>query len=194
MYAKGLIWIRRYNLRIAREKEKWTERLACVRSRLDCRNGGDFLEVVGNSFELDGMNNIFQGLINSSLKEPKKIFLYDGVGALISAFFLGVVLVYFQEHIGIPKNTLYLLASFPILFFVYDVVCFFIVEKKMSIAIYILAIMNFLYCILSIVLALFHSVTIMPLGWIYIVLELLVLALIIIVEFKLSKRLARTKS
>ena len=37
---------------------------------------------------------------------PKKLFLIDGIGAVLSAFLLGVVLVKLQSLIGMPTNHL----------------------------------------------------------------------------------------
>jgi hypothetical protein len=41
----------------------------------------------------------------------KKIFLIDGIGALLSAVFLGVILVKFEESFRMPRTILYLLSS-----------------------------------------------------------------------------------
>ncbi len=45
--------------------------------------------------------------------KPKQLFLLDAFGALLSAFFLGFVLVKYQVYIGMPENVLYILALIP---------------------------------------------------------------------------------
>ena len=55
-------------------------------------------------------------LITIAELNPKKLFLIDGFGAIISAFLLGVVLVKFEEKIGVPVSVLYLLATIPLFF------------------------------------------------------------------------------
>ena len=66
-------------------------------------------------------------LITKAKLNSKKLFLIDGFGAIISAFLLGVVLVKFQEKIGVPVSVLYLLATIPVFFAAYDFYCY---QKK----------------------------------------------------------------
>lgn len=42
---------------------------------------------------------------------PKKLFQIDGLGAILSAILLGIILVRFERFFGIPVSTLYFLAS-----------------------------------------------------------------------------------
>jgi len=56
---------------------------------------------------------------------PKKLFLFDGFGAILSALLLGVVLVELESIFGIPRKTLYFLAFLPCLFATYDFFCYF---------------------------------------------------------------------
>ena len=68
---------------------------------------------------------IFEKTINKFTSTPKQLFILDGLGALLSAFLLGVVLVKLESVFGIPKNTLYFLAFLPCLFAIYDFYCYF---------------------------------------------------------------------
>lgn len=54
----------------------------------------------------------------------KQLFLIDGLGALVSAFMLGIILVYLEPIFGIPKQVLYFLAMLPCCFAVYDAYCY----------------------------------------------------------------------
>lgn len=60
----------------------------------------------------------------------KTLFAIDGLGALLSVFLLGVVLVQFESLFGMPKETLYFLAFLPCLFAVYDLVCYLNVKRN----------------------------------------------------------------
>lgn len=59
-------------------------------------------------------------LIGKIELEPKQLFLIDGLGAILSAILLGLVLVRFERIFGIPSSTLYFLAIIPIFFAIYD--------------------------------------------------------------------------
>ena len=79
----------------------------------------------------------------------KTVFLFDGVGALMSALILGVVLPAYQEFIGMPAHILYVLCSAPAVFSIYDFYAFKYAEhedpkwfKRMIIA-------NVSYCVVA---------------------------------------------
>lgn len=118
----------------------------------------------------------------------KKLFLIDGIGALLSIFLLGVVLVKFESYFGMPKPTLYFLAFWPCLFFIYDMLCFFLAKQKLNILLKGIAFANVGYCILSVVTAIFHYSSITYLGWIYISLEIIIVLIIASIEFKVANK------
>lgn len=120
----------------------------------------------------------------------KKYFLIDGLGALVSAFLLGVVLVQFEWFFGIPKSALYLLAFLPCLFAVYDFYCYFRVNRTLATFLKGIGILNLLYCCLSIGLAIQHQELITKYGWFYIIIEVLIVAFIGIIELRAAKRSA----
>lgn len=135
---------------------------------------------------------IFSEEMEQLSKQYKKLFILDGIGALISAFFLGIVLVIFQEHVGIPANSLYILALFPIFFFIYDSCCYLKVTTPSSAAFHlrIVAILNLLYILLSIGFTVYHFSLIKQLGFIYIVCEILIISCIAFIELKVAKTIA----
>lgn len=121
--------------------------------------------------------------------KPKNLFLIDGVGALVSAFFLGVILVRFEWFFGIPASILYYLAILPVFFAIYD---FFSYQKdNQQIAPYLrgIAILNLLYCCLSIGLTIYHQETITIWGWLYILNEIIIIVSLVIFELKTAKKL-----
>ena len=59
-------------------------------------------------------------MLEKFISHPKKLFLIDGLGAILSAFLLGYVLVKLERVFGIPSKTLYFLATLPMFFVIYD--------------------------------------------------------------------------
>jgi hypothetical protein len=113
-------------------------------------------------------------------------FFFDGIGALTSAFLLGIILVKFESYFGIPKNTLYLLASIPCVFAVYDFYCYFRIKNKLGQYLKGIAVANVLYCFLSIGLASHHSSFLTSLGWVYIIGEVVIILILVTIELRAS--------
>lgn len=118
----------------------------------------------------------------------KNLFLLDGLGAILSAFLLGIVLVKFESYFGIPKKTLYFLAALPCFFMIYDFFCYFKIKKKLGKFLKVIAIVNLLYCCLSIGMAIYHQQVITNLGWIYIIGEIIIVMALAIVELKVANK------
>ena len=112
------------------------------------------------------------------LTNPKKLLLIDGCGAILSVFLLGVVLVRFEEYVGIPPATLYLLAVFPTMFAIYDLFSYLQLHYKQSLLLKGIAFFNLIYCCLSIGVAFYHYETLTTLGWIYIFIETLIIMIL----------------
>lgn len=110
--------------------------------------------------------------------KAKNLFILDGLGALVSAFLLGIVLVHYEATFGIPLGTLYLLALVPCVFMVYDIVCYFFIKENVSRYLKIIACLNISYCGLSLVLVFLHSEQVLLLGWTYIIAEILIILLL----------------
>ncbi len=115
---------------------------------------------------------------------PKKLFLIDGLGAMLSAFMLGIVLVRLEHIFGIPRQVLFLLASLPCIFVIYDFYCYQKAEANFGLLLQIIAIANLLYACLSIGLAFYHHEAITFLGWLYIIIEIIIIAILSIIELK----------
>ena len=130
-------------------------------------------------------------LIEGFELRPKRLFLIDGLGALVSAFLLGIVLVRFERLFGIPSGTLYFLAIWPGLFAMYDFYCYNAGKYKLGHLLQGISIMNFLYCGLSIGLALYHIKTIRGLGWLYILIEVLMVITLAMIELRVGRNLIR---
>lgn len=114
----------------------------------------------------------------------KTLFVIDGLGALLSAFLLGVVLVRFENLFGMPKETLYFLAFLPCLFALYDLVCYLKVKENELFFLKGIAIANLLYCCLSIIFVIQHHALLTSLGFVYFILELMVVFALVCIQLK----------
>ena len=127
-------------------------------------------------------------LVQKTTSNSKQLFLVDGFGALVSAFFLGVVLVYFQEAIGMRLNILYFLAILPVFFAMYSFSCYFLLKKNHRTFIRVIAYANLLYCCLTLSLVVFYYESLTSLGLTYFFVEIIIVGIIIGIQFKASSK------
>lgn len=137
---------------------------------------------------------MFQNLVSKFSTDPKQLFLFDGAGALLSAFLLGVVLVQLESFFGIPKNTLYFLALLPCFFALYDFYCFAKVKNNLGFFLKGIAYINLTYCIISMGLAFYHHQQITHLGWFYIIIEIIIVVIIAIIELQVAKKITKEQA
>ncbi len=131
---------------------------------------------------------LFKQFIERIEFSPKKLFLIDGLGAILSTFLLGVVLVKLENIFGIPSSTLYILAALPMFFAIFDFYCYQKENIKFGHYLNGIAIVNLLYCSLSLGFAFYHFGTITNFGWAYILIEVLIVIFLAILELKVAKR------
>lgn len=133
-------------------------------------------------------------LIGKFELHPKRLFLIDGLGAMLSAFLLGVILVKFERFFGIPSSTLYFLASLPIGFMIYD---FYSYQKETGTESKLLkgiSITNILYCLLSLALSFYHFKTVTTLGWLYILVEILIILFLARIQYSVAQKLISNRT
>jgi len=118
----------------------------------------------------------------------KSLFIIDGVGAILSMFFLGVVLVRLNEIVGMPVNTLYILAAIPIAFLLYDIIALFQHPDKQQSLLRGIAVLNSIYCIISLTFLFLHHHDLTMWGWVYFILEIIVLVILVGIELKAANR------
>jgi hypothetical protein len=124
---------------------------------------------------------------------PKMLFVIDGVGAMLSAVLISVVLVRFESIFGIPASTLYVLAAIPVGFAIYDMLCYQLDLPNQVKYLKGIGILNLLYCSLSIGLSLYHKNTITYFGWAYIIGEVLIVGALAWVELSSAYALSSRK-
>ncbi|EPG67950.1 hypothetical protein [Leptospira wolffii] len=116
------------------------------------------------------------------------IFLIDGLGALVSASFLGLVLAQFEAWIGVPTETLYLLAVVACLFSAYSL--FFYAKRPDNWRIYlrIIAIANLVYCLGTLSILVYYKESIRLLGIVYFLGEKAIVIALASFELRLSNQ------
>ncbi len=119
---------------------------------------------------------------------PRKLLLVDGIGALLSAFLLSVVLIRFQSAVGMPPSVLRFLATWPVFFAGVDLIGYFRKKPEPRIFLRIIAICNLAYCGISSALLYHHAAELTALGWTYFVLELLIVLLLALMEWRVASQ------
>lgn len=114
---------------------------------------------------------------------PKQVFLIDAIGALLSAISLGIVLPRFQALIGMPTEVLYVLALMACAFCFFSTFSFLFINHLWRTFLRIIAIVNLLYCLITLGLVLFFFSSLTLLGISYFVIEIIIIVLLVRLEF-----------
>ena len=117
-----------------------------------------------------------------------RLFLIDSLGALMSAFFLGIILAGFESFFGMPRLVLYALSLVACFYAMYSYWCHLRNYQNWQPYLKAIAIANVLYSITTLSLVIYFYQRLTLWGFIYFGLELLVLSVLIIVELKAVAR------
>lgn len=117
------------------------------------------------------------------------MFLADSLGALVSALLLGAVLVRFNDLFGMPVNVLYPLAAIALAFCVYSLACYLLVKNNTKSYLRLIAVLNLLYCLLTVTLMFFHHSALSVLGYLYFIAEIAIIAMMSYIELSVAGRL-----
>lgn len=133
-------------------------------------------------------------ILSDILKTPKKIFLFDSIGAMMSSFGMFMIWNFFQSHIGLPGDVLLTLAIVGVIYSLCSMGCYMLLPRPQRTFILAIAIANALYvvAILCLTYNYFHSLT--TLGLAYVVIESALIMLIAIVEYNIAQRMLRNVS
>lgn len=130
------------------------------------------------------MLNGKENFLNQLTAYPKRIFLIDTFGALLTTFLLFGILTQFEEYFGMPKKNLYLLSGIAFCLFIYSMSCYLFIKSNWNLFLKILIICNATYLLISSVIIIKNLDKLTALGLIYFILELIIIGIIIIVEYK----------
>ena len=113
----------------------------------------------------------------------RRLFLIDGIGAVVSSICLGIVLVRFQAYIGMPINVLYILALIAGIFAIYSWTCY-LVYFRSGINLKIIGRLNLLYSLTTGLLVIIYFEKLTFLGLSYFIGEITILWILAFYELR----------
>lgn len=130
--------------------------------------------------------------IDSFSKKPRTLFLLDGLGAALTTFSLFFVLRHYYNYFGMPANILTCLSVIGLVYCAYSMSCYFLLKEFWTPYLRIIAISNFLYCILTMVFLYSYYNDLTRIGVTYFLLEILIVLSLVYIELIVASML-RTK-
>lgn len=121
-------------------------------------------------------------IIDKLTSNTKQLFLVDGLGAFLTAFFLVVILARYEGSFGMPGRILYFLSFVAGIYAVYSFICYFFILSKWRPYLKAVAIANIIYCCLTIGLVGYFYQSLTTLGVIYFFLEVIIMSGLILIE------------
>ena len=115
---------------------------------------------------------------------PIRLFLIDSLGALLTAFFLFVILRTCNEYFGMPEPILVCLAAIAMVFCLYSLSCFLLLKSNWQVYLRIISIANLLYCCLTLTLVFYYLQELTFLGIAYFFIEILLVCVLVYVELR----------
>ena len=112
----------------------------------------------------------------------KTLFLIDSLGALLSTFLLGAVLVRFESTFGMPREELYFLSVLTCILGIYSFMCYLLIRKNWKPYLKIIAFANLIYCCLIIGLVIYLNKELTNVGQVYFISEVSVIITLAFVE------------
>jgi tryptophan-rich sensory protein len=114
----------------------------------------------------------------------KQLFLIDAVGAILSSTILFII-GQFEEVFGMPRQFASIMALFAFGLFIYSISSHLFIKANHLPYVGIVIVLNLLYSIISLIIIVTHINSLTNLGLLYFILELIVLTLLIILEYKI---------
>jgi len=132
-------------------------------------------------------------IVDYLTEKPKTLFLVDSLGAMLTAFFLFVVLRNFNEYFGMPLSILTYLSVIAVVFWVYSTSCFFMLKDNFAPFIIIISSANLLYCILTIWLIMVYYPILTNMGILYFLVEILLVCGLVYLEIKVAVEVRKNR-
>lgn len=126
-------------------------------------------------------------------RNPRKLFLIDGLGAALTAFSLFFVLRPYHDYFGMPINILAYLSIIGLIFCAYSMFCYFLLKNYWSSPLRIIGISNLLYSISTMVLLYSYYNDLTRIGLTYFLVEILIIVLLVYVELRVANILRINK-
>lgn len=123
----------------------------------------------------------------------RTIFLFDGIGAVLSAVFTALLLPMFSEWTGLQDKLLFNLAVFPVTYALFSLVCYRFVKTTKPWMLMTVMIGNTFYCLLSIQIVATHK-TATVWGQIALIAEMIVILAVVTIESKVYRKFPRPRA
>ena len=119
-----------------------------------------------------------------SIHEFRKLLLIDGVGAFISAMFLGVVLTRIQHLVGMPEQVLIILSLIAMVMALNSYISSSLKNINHQAALRRVAIINVIYCLITLMLVIYYFGEMKAIGLAYFFLEMFIIVILVFWEWK----------
>ena len=118
---------------------------------------------------------------------PRKLFLIDSFGALITALLLSLVLARFEDTFGMPRKVLYILSGMAGVYCIYSFLCYWHLKNNWSPYLKIIATANLIYCGLTMVLMFYFYQSLTILGLLYFIGEIIIITILALTELDFAR-------
>lgn len=125
--------------------------------------------------------------------KPRKLFLVDSLGALLTALMLGFVLTNLESVFGMPQKVLYPLSAIALAYSIYSFWCYQRAKENCRPFLKAIAIANLAYCCATVGLVIYLRGQLTSLGLIYFSLEAMIIFGLAIIELKTASQLVSGK-
>lgn len=132
--------------------------------------------------------------MNYFSRNPRILFLIDGLGAVLTAFSLFIVVSHFSEYFGMPANILTYLSAIGLIYCTYSLSSYFLLKGNWAPYLRIIAIGNFLYCVVTMALLHFYHDELTTIGFAYFLTEILIILLLVYIELRVANMLRTEKT
>lgn len=116
--------------------------------------------------------------------DPRRAFAIDGIGALVSAVALGLVLPGFVDELGTTRPALYELAALPVAFALYDFTCVLLRSPRWRTALRLIAVANASYPLITVIVLRWDGVDLTALGYTYFAIEVTIVGALAILQLR----------
>lgn len=125
-------------------------------------------------------------VINHLSKKHKLLFLIDSLGALLTAFFLFVIIKPFNAYFGMSETILTFLYLIAICFCIYSAACFLFLKRCSATFIRIIGMANLLYCILIMIVLIMYNSKLTTIGLMYFLIEIVIICTLAYIELNVA--------
>ena len=130
-------------------------------------------------------------MIDKITRNPKILFLIDGLGALLTSFLLVVVLTKFQDDFRMPMRILYYLSLIALVISIYSFSCHFLLIDRWEPFLKGIIFANLTYCCLTMGSVYYFYQDLSLAGVLYFGVELIIIIALVSMEFATLSNLSK---